>query len=67
MTSNTMTQTKLACCSFCRKNQEQVKFLIAGPPLGDTCISIYICDECVNICNKIISGEIPPLTKEENK
>ncbi|MGF1589960.1 MAG: ClpX C4-type zinc finger protein [Pleurocapsa sp.] len=51
MTSNIVTQTKLPCCSFCSKNQEQVEFLIAGSPLGDTSISIYICDECVNICN----------------
>ncbi|MGL5076028.1 MAG: sigma-70 family RNA polymerase sigma factor, partial [Waterburya sp.] len=54
MTNDTVIQTKLACCSFCRKNQEQVKVLIAGPPIGDTNISIYICDECVNICNKVI-------------
>lgn len=64
MTNKTVVQTKREfCCSFCRKSREQVKFLIAGPPLGDA--FIYICDECVDICNKIISREIPPLTEEE--
>ena len=47
------------CCSFCEKNREQVKLLIAGP-------GVYICDECVNICNQIISREtLPKLTQEE--
>lgn len=34
-------------CSFCGKNQEQVKRLIAGP-------GVYICDECINLCSEII-------------
>jgi ATP-dependent Clp protease ATP-binding subunit ClpX len=38
-------------CSFCGKNQEDVKKLIAGP-------SVYICDECVDLCNDIIEEEI---------
>ncbi|MFT8229607.1 MAG: ATP-dependent Clp protease ATP-binding subunit ClpX [Enterobacterales bacterium] len=38
---------KLLSCSFCSKNQKNVKRLIAGP-------SVYICDECVNLCNSII-------------
>ena len=64
MTNNTVTQTKREfCCSFCRKNQKQVKLLIAGPPIGDK--QLCICDECVDICNKIISREIPPLTEKE--
>ena len=36
-------------CSFCGKNQTQVAKLIAGP-------SVFICDECVDLCNKIIAG-----------
>ena len=35
-------------CSFCRKSQHQVKKLIAGP-------AVYICDECVALCTKIIA------------
>lgn len=57
MTDNTV------CCSFCKKNQKQVELLIAGPPIGDT--GLYICNECVDICNKIISHEIPHMTPEE--
>jgi len=38
-------------CSFCGKNQDEVKKLIAGP-------SVYICDECVDLCNEIISEEL---------
>jgi ATP-dependent protease Clp ATPase subunit len=61
MTSNTSVQTKPEpCCSFCRKSSEQVDLLIAGP-------RVFICNECVDICNQIISGEIPPrpLNQEE--
>ena len=35
-------------CSFCGKNQDQVKRLIAGPG------AVYICDECVELCREII-------------
>jgi len=38
-------------CSFCGKVQEQVKKLIAGP-------GVYICDECVELCNEIIEEEL---------
>lgn len=38
-------------CSFCGKSQEQVKKLVAGP-------SIYICDECVDLCKEIIDEEM---------
>ncbi len=38
-------------CSFCGKSQDQVKRLIAGP-------NVYICDECVALCNEIISEEV---------
>jgi len=37
-------------CSFCGKSQEEVKKLIAGP-------TVYICDECINLCNEIMAGE----------
>ena len=37
-------------CSFCGKNQEQVKKLVAGP-------GVYICDECIELCNEIIEEE----------
>lgn len=42
---------KLLYCSFCNKSQHQVKKLIAGP-------SVFICDECVDLCNDIIREEI---------
>ncbi len=42
--------SKLLFCSFCGKNQNEVRRLIAGP-------SVYICDECVDLCNDIISEE----------
>lgn len=38
------------CCSFCGKNQREVKKLIAGP-------TVYICDECIDLCNDIITEE----------
>lgn len=38
-------------CSFCGKSQEQVKKLIAGP-------GVYICDECIELCNEIIEEEL---------
>jgi ATP-dependent Clp protease ATP-binding subunit ClpX len=41
---------ELLKCSFCGKSQKQVKKLIAGP-------SVYICDECIELCNEIIEEE----------
>src|SRR5258708_10598356 len=38
-------------CSFCGKSQKQVKKLIAGP-------GVYICDECIELCNDIIEEEL---------
>ena len=38
-------------CSFCGKTQKQVKKLIAGP-------GVYICDECIDLCNEIILDEL---------
>ncbi|MDR2373218.1 MAG: ATP-dependent Clp protease ATP-binding subunit ClpX [Bifidobacteriaceae bacterium] len=40
-------------CSFCGKSQKHVRKLIAGP-------SVYICDECVELCNEIIAEEVQP-------
>lgn len=45
------TNGKLLYCSFCGKNQVEVRKLIAGP-------SVFICDECVSLCNDIISEEV---------
>ncbi|HLM43748.1 MAG TPA: ATP-dependent Clp protease ATP-binding subunit ClpX [Myxococcaceae bacterium] len=45
------------CCSFCGKSQKEVKKLIAGP-------TVYICDECIGLCNDIIAEEID---REETK
>ncbi len=42
---------KLLYCSFCGKSQEEVRKLIAGP-------SVYVCDECVELCNDIIKEEL---------
>jgi len=39
-------------CSFCGKSQHEVKKLIAGP-------SVFICDECIDLCNDIIRDELP--------
>lgn len=44
-------------CSFCGKNQEQVKKLIAGP-------GVYICDECIELCNEIIEEELSHKTED---
>ena len=43
--------TELLKCSFCGKSQKQVKKLIAGP-------GVYICDECIDLCNEIIDEEL---------
>ena len=42
---------KLLYCSFCAKSQQEVKKLIAGP-------SVFVCDECVELCNDIIKEEV---------
>jgi len=48
-------------CSFCGKSQRQVKKLIAGP-------GVYICDECIDLCNEIIDEELaaPPTFELES-
>ena len=43
-------------CSFCGKSQKQVKKLIAGP-------GVYICDECIELCNEIIEEELAEATE----
>jgi ATP-dependent Clp protease ATP-binding subunit ClpX len=43
-------RTDALVCSFCGKGQEEVKKLIAGP-------TVYICDECIELCNDIIAEE----------
>ena len=43
-------------CSFCGKSQKQVKKLIAGP-------GVYICDECIDLCNEIIEEELSESTE----
>jgi ATP-dependent Clp protease ATP-binding subunit ClpX len=40
-------------CSFCNRSQEEVRKLIAGP-------AVYICDECIELCNDIIAEEVDP-------
>jgi ATP-dependent Clp protease ATP-binding subunit ClpX len=51
MVTNTKESNKLLHCSFCGKNQNEVNKLIAGP-------SVFICDECVDLCNEIIRDEL---------
>ncbi|MGA2285457.1 MAG: ATP-dependent Clp protease ATP-binding subunit ClpX [Dehalococcoidia bacterium] len=48
-------------CSFCGKNQDQVKRLIAGPG------AVYICDECVELCREIIDEEVAGPVKAKTK
>ncbi len=45
-------------CSFCGKSQEQVKKLVAGP-------GVYICEECIDLCNEIIEEELYKPTESE--
>jgi ATP-dependent Clp protease ATP-binding subunit ClpX len=51
--------TKLLYCSFCNKSQHQVRKLIAGP-------SVFICDECVELCNDIILEEVQKLESDSS-
>src|SRR5437879_7940510 len=45
-------------CSFCTKSQNEVKKLVAGP-------SVYVCDECIKLCNKIIEEDRAIKEREE--
>ena len=57
-TNTTNSSDKVLYCSFCGKSQHEVKKLIAGP-------SVFICDECIDLCTDIIQEEIAKLPKEE--
>ena len=57
---NTSTDGKILYCSFCGKSQHEVRKLIAGP-------SVYICDECVELCNDIIREELDDVSGGENE
>jgi hypothetical protein len=48
-------------CSFCGKSREQVRRLIAGPN------GVYICDECVSLCNQIIADEEHPTSCQQRE
>ncbi|WP_310388969.1 ATP-dependent Clp protease ATP-binding subunit ClpX [Roseateles sp.] len=48
---------KVLYCSFCGKSQHEVKKLIAGP-------SVFICDECIELCNDIVRDEVPAETPQ---
>ncbi len=50
---------KLLYCSFCGKSQHEVRKLIAGP-------SVFVCDECVELCNDIIREEVSETTDSES-
>ena len=51
---------KTLYCSFCGKSQHEVKKLIAGP-------SVFICDECIDLCNDIIRDEVTPELDKDAK
>ncbi len=57
-TTSTSSSDKTLYCSFCGKSQHEVKKLIAGP-------SVFICDECIDLCTDIIQEEIAKLPKSE--
>ena len=57
---NNKEEDKLLYCSFCGKNQNEVRKLIAGP-------SVYICNECIDLCNDIIKEEISESTESEEE
>ena len=50
-TEDSVKDSKLLYCSFCGKGQNEVRKLIAGP-------SVFICEECVDLCNNIIDEEL---------
>jgi ATP-dependent Clp protease ATP-binding subunit ClpX len=56
----TSSSEKTLYCSFCGKSQHEVKKLIAGP-------SVFICDECIDLCNDIIRDEVLPELDKETK
>lgn len=58
MTDERKSEGKLLFCSFCGKSQHEVTKLIAGP-------SVFICNECVDLCNDIIREEMPDESAEK--
>jgi ATP-dependent Clp protease ATP-binding subunit ClpX len=59
-TKKTDSSEKTLYCTFCGKSQHEVKKLIAGP-------SVFICDECIDLCNEIIRDELPGLEAAKEK
>jgi ATP-dependent Clp protease ATP-binding subunit ClpX len=57
MSEDNKNDDKLLYCSFCGKSQHEVKKLIAGP-------SVFVCDECVDLCNDIIREEMQEQSEE---
>ena len=57
MAKDSTDSDKLLYCSFCGKSQNEVRKLIAGP-------SVFICDECVDLCNDIIREEVQEAASE---
>ncbi|MEN9897414.1 MAG: hypothetical protein RLZZ66_1063 [Pseudomonadota bacterium] len=55
MSSKDYDDEKIIYCSFCSKSQSEVRKMIAGP-------SVYVCDECVELCNDILREELSELT-----
>lgn len=53
------TQSKPYVCSFCGKKNTEVERLIAGPK------GVFICNECVDLCNKILDANVPPRAGDE--
>jgi ATP-dependent Clp protease ATP-binding subunit ClpX len=57
----TLSETsELLKCTFCGKSQKQVRKLIAGP-------SVYVCDECIELCNEIIEEELGTVVSPESQ
>ena len=59
-TNNSNSADKVLYCSFCGKSQHEVKKLIAGP-------SVFICDECIDLCTDIIQEELAKLPKVDGE
>lgn len=57
-TKATASGSDLVKCSFCGKSQKEVKKLVAGP-------GVYICDECLDLCNQMVAIDGPPLLTDD--
>jgi ATP-dependent Clp protease ATP-binding subunit ClpX len=60
MSDDNNNDDKLLYCSFCGKSQHEVKKLIAGP-------SVFVCDECVDLCNDIIREELSDIPSDQQE